>query len=91
MMLMLLQMIETKVFDDINRINPIDTMTIDSHPEPVESERGRGAWLKRIFKFKRQVSSLRNLDITSGVGGAFVLDSVIALHWRVPFIHPALS
>ena len=58
----LTQMIEMKVFDDINRMCPIDGMTLESNSpqsplSPAETQPRRG-WFKRLFRFKRQVSRL---------------------------------
>ena len=51
------QMIETKAFYDINKITPIEGMTLDSNPiatsTPTESP--RGGWLQKLFRAKRQV------------------------------------
>ena len=53
-----LQMIETRVFDDINKLTPIEGMTIDgpSDMATTPTERPRGGWLQKLFKTKRQVS-----------------------------------
>ncbi len=53
-----LQMIEMKVFDDVNKLYPIEAMSLDSNsPLGPPSPTDRTGWtkLKRFFRFKRQV------------------------------------
>ena len=51
------QMIEMKLFADINKMHPIEIMTMESNTLSPEMESRKG-WLKRLFKFKRQVGRL---------------------------------
>lgn len=52
-------MIEKKVFDEINQITPIEGMTLDSNTgagvTSPTTERSRGGWLGKMFRWKRQV------------------------------------
>lgn len=51
-------MIEMKVFDDVNRLYPIDDMSLDSNsPQGPLPTTDRGGWskLKRFFRIKKQV------------------------------------
>lgn len=52
-------MISTKVFEDINKLTPIEGMTAEAN-SPAEAELSRGrqqsrGWFKKLFKAKRQV------------------------------------
>lgn len=48
------EMLEKKVFTEINAHTPIETMTMDSNPSVVPSHaRGRSSWLRKMFKWKR--------------------------------------
>ena len=52
------QMIDMKLYEDINRLYPIESMSLDSNStqDPLSPpSRSRGNWFKKIFKFKRQV------------------------------------
>jgi hypothetical protein len=51
-------MIDMKLYEDINRLYPIESMSLDSNStqDPLSPpSRSRGNWFKKIFKFKRQV------------------------------------
>ena len=48
-------MVETKVFADINKLNPIETMTLDSNHPLSPADHKKGSWFKRLFKLKKQV------------------------------------
>lgn len=54
------EMIETRVFDDINKLTPMEGMSDDAdHPgsPDLEVRASRGSWLQRLFKMKRQAST----------------------------------
>jgi len=53
-------MIEMKLFADINKMHPIETMTLESNTLSPEMESSRKGWLKRLFRFKRQVRMYRD-------------------------------
>lgn len=51
-------MIDMKLYEDINRLYPIESMSLDSNSmqDPLSPpSRSRGNWFKKLFKFKRQV------------------------------------
>lgn len=51
-------MIDMKLYEDINRLYPIESMSLDSNStqDPLSPpSRSKGNWFKKIFKFKRQV------------------------------------
>ncbi len=48
------QMIEMKLFADINKMHPIESMTLEANTLSPEMETKKG-WLRRLFRFKRQV------------------------------------
>ena len=51
------------MFDDINAMTPIETMTMEINYPRVggasssTGHRSRGGWLRKMFKWKRSVSS----------------------------------
>ena len=54
-------MIEMKVFDDVNKLCPIESMSLHSNnPLGPHSPVDRAGWskIKRFFRFKRQVHVL---------------------------------
>ena len=51
-------MLDMKLYEDINRLYPIESMTLDSNSsqDPLTPQgRSKGNWFKKLFKFKRQV------------------------------------
>ena len=51
-------MLENAVFDEINKTTPIESMTLDSNTGQAmlsPTERPRGGWLGKMFRWKRQV------------------------------------
>ncbi len=57
-------MIEMKVFDDVNKLCPIESMSLHSNTPPgPHSPVDRAGWskIKRFFRFKRQVHVLAML------------------------------
>lgn len=57
-------MIEMKVFADINKIHPIEIMTLECNAiSPVAEGGSKKGWLKRLFHFKRQVWRKMNYGI----------------------------
>ena len=49
------QMIEMKVFSDINKMHPIERMTLEYNTCEPAAQKSKKGWLKKLFKFKRQV------------------------------------
>ena len=53
------QMIDSGVFTDINKLTPIESLSLDPTMDVsvTPTDDRRGGWLQRLFKMKRQVHS----------------------------------
>lgn len=57
-------MIETKVFADINKMNPIELMTLEANATaPLTDHKSKRGWFKKIFRFKKRVCSTIEMHI----------------------------
>ena len=43
------------MFADINKMNPIELMTMEANTTVSPVEKSKANWLKKLFRFKKQV------------------------------------